>query len=91
VTKTTTIDALRQVASSSLFCKKNQLQRKTRKEAETYDDNSHFNGISWCVPSGKVLRIVIGRTHISSSFSAMSIGLDRLEEGSTRMGAPMAI
>jgi hypothetical protein len=45
-TKTTIADALRQVASSSLLCKKTQLQRKIRETAKTYDDNSHFSGIS---------------------------------------------
>jgi len=52
---------------------------------------SHFRGISWYVPSGNVLLIVIGRIPASSSFNAMSIGLEKLSEISTSMGAPIDI
>jgi len=52
---------------------------------------SHFNGISWYVPSGKVRLIVIGRIPLSNSFNAMSMGLEYPSETSTSMGAPMDI
>jgi hypothetical protein len=48
-------------------------------------------GISWQVPSGNVRLIVIGRIPISSSFRAMSIGLEKPSETSTSIGAPIDI
>ena len=48
-------------------------------------------GISWQVPSGNVRLIVIGRMPISSSFRAMSIGLEKTSEASTSIGAPIDI
>ena len=36
--------------------------------------NNHFNGIFWLVPSGKDLRMLIGKTPSPSSRSAISIG-----------------
>lgn len=48
-------------------------------------------GISWQVPSGNVRLIVIGRIPISSSFRAMSIGLEKPSEISTSIGAPIDI
>jgi len=48
-----------------------------------------LSGTSWKVPSGNVLRIVMGKIPLSSSLKAMSIGLERAE-GSTRIGALMA-
>jgi len=48
-------------------------------------------GISWQVPSGNVRLIVIGRIPISSSFRAMSIGLEKPSETSTSTGAPIDI
>ncbi len=50
-----------------------------------------MSGISWKVPSGKVRRIVIGSTPISSSLMAMSIGLAKFLVGSTKIGAPIEI
>lgn len=59
---------------------------------------SHLSGISWNVPSGNVLRIVIGRMPISSSFRAISIGLfspvppaERFSSSGRRIGAPIEI
>ena len=52
---------------------------------------SHMSGISWKVPSGKVLRIVIGRIPFSSSCNAMSMGLLNPPSTSMSMGAPMEI
>ena len=52
---------------------------------------SHLSGISWKVPSGKVLLIVIGSIPVPNSFSAMSIGLERPSEISTSIGAPIDI
>ena len=37
---------------------------------------SHFIGISWKVPSGRVLLIVMGKMPASSSVKAMSIGFE---------------
>lgn len=52
---------------------------------------SHLRGMSWYVPSGRVLRIVRGSILVSSSMRAMSIGPPRLSGDSMRMGAPIAI
>ena len=43
------------------------------------------------MPSGNVRLIVIGRMPPSSSFNAMSIGLEKPSETSTSIGAPMDI
>ena len=47
--------------------------------------------MSWNVPSGKVLLIVIGKIPLSSSLSAMSIGLVSVSITSMSMGAPIDI
>jgi len=47
--------------------------------------------MSWKVPSGNVLLIVMGSKPKLSSFIAMSIGLDTPSEVSTRIGAPIEI
>lgn len=53
---------------------------------------SHFNGISWKVPSGNVLLIVMGRIPLSNSFNAMSMGLVKVVPStSTSIGALMDI
>jgi len=52
---------------------------------------SHFSGISWKVPSGNVLLMVMGRMPASSSCNAMSIGLVKPPSTPTSMGAPMEI
>ena len=52
---------------------------------------SHFNGISWKVPSGSVLLIVIGRIPLSSSLNARSIGLVDPPSTSKSIGAPIDI
>lgn len=49
-----------------------------------------MSATSWYVPSGNVRRIVMGSMPLSSSLRAIFIGLERAE-GSTRIGAPMAI
>lgn len=43
------------------------------------------------MPSGNVLLIVIGKIPASSSFNAMSIGLESSSDASTSIGAPMDI
>lgn len=59
---------------------------------------SHLSGISWNVPSGSVRLIVMGKTPISSSLRAISIGLfkpvpplERLSSRASKIGAPMEI
>ena len=52
---------------------------------------SHFSGISWKVPLGNVLRMVMGRMPLSSSFKAMSIVLDSVSSTSMSIGALMDI
>jgi hypothetical protein len=52
---------------------------------------SHLRGMSWYVPSGRVLRTVRGSILVSSSKSAMSIGPTWASGDSTRIGAPIAI
>ncbi len=52
---------------------------------------SHFSGISWKVPSGNVLLMVIGNMQPSSSFKAISIGLEKPSSTDTIIGAPMEI
>jgi hypothetical protein len=52
---------------------------------------SHLSGMSWWVPSGNVLRMVMGSTAASSSLRAMSIGFERALDGPTSIGAPIAI
>lgn len=47
--------------------------------------------MSWNVPSGSFLLIVIGRMLESNSFKAMLIGLEPPSDTSTSMGAPMDI
>ena len=47
--------------------------------------------MSWYVPSGSVLLIVMGSMLIDSSFRAMSMGLEIPSERSTSIGAPMEI
>ena len=59
---------------------------------------SHLSGISWNVPSGSVLLMVMGKMPASSSFKAILIGLfkpvpplERLSSSSRRIGAPIEI
>ncbi len=47
--------------------------------------------MSWKVPSGNVLLMVIGNMPPSSSLRAISIGFVMIDSASTRMGAPMEI
>ena len=47
--------------------------------------------MSWNVPSGSVLLIVIGKIPVSSSLKAMSIGLVSVSMTSISMGAPIEI
>ena len=54
----------------------------------SYD--SHFRGISWKVPSGNVLRMVMGKMPASNSDTAMSIGFV-FSSASTKIGAPIEI
>ncbi len=65
------------------------LKQKLTKEKNGFYD-SHFRGISWKVPSGSVLRMVIGKMPASSSTKAMSIGLV-FSSASTKIGAPIEI
>jgi len=59
---------------------------------QNYPDMSQFMGMSWYVtPSGRVRRIVIGKTPRFSSSMAMSMGLERSLVGCIKIGAPMAI
>jgi hypothetical protein len=51
---------------------------------------SHLKGISWKVPSGRVLRIVMGKMPASSSDRAMSMGFV-FSAASTKIGAPIEI
>ncbi len=60
------------------------------KNCAFYPWRSHLSGISWWVPSGNVLRMVMGSVPASSSLRAMSIGFERALDGSTSIGAPMA-
>jgi len=84
--------AKRQVFNSSLSSTKFLLNnKKETKEGCVYPCNNHLSGMSWKASSGRVLRIVMGNMPISNSLMAMSIGLDKLWEGSTKMGAPIAI
>ena len=51
---------------------------------------SHLRGMSWKVPSGRVLRMVMGRMFASNSHKAMSIGFV-FSAASTKIGAPIEI
>ena len=71
--------------------KENKKRREYPYSSKFYPCSSHLRGISWYVPFGSVLLIVIGSIPVSSSKSAMSIGPTRYFGTSTIMGAPMAI
>ena len=86
---------IRRPLETSRFLALPQKQGRKKKEcvfhARWAGTRSHFRGISWNVPSGNVLLMVIGSMFISSSFSAMPIGLESPSVSSTSMGAPMEI
>ncbi len=47
--------------------------------------------MSWKVPSGRVLLIVMGNMPLSSSVKAMSIGFEEFSSASISIGAPIEI
>jgi hypothetical protein len=71
--------------------KENKKRREYPYSSKFYPCSSHLRGISWYVPFGSVLLIVIGSIPESSSKSAMSIGPARASGTSIIIGAPMAI
>ncbi len=68
----------------------NTAKRRKEVEKEVGFYASHLRGMSWKVPSGRVLRIVMGNMFASNSDMAMSIGLV-FSAASTRIGAPIEI